>query len=163
MSFKLNLDDVDPWKPGGVILNRGTHPIRVVDEEVDTSGDHPVVKVQLEAIGGEEKGGGVRDWIHVTQNTLGRIAQIYAAFKIKVPEGEFTWIPIKDKEAKVFVDKVPRRDGQLDEEGNVKLVSEVKSYMALAEGDEVVEKVKEAFDATEVPGAGGADDEDIPF
>jgi hypothetical protein len=157
MSFKISLDDVEPWKGGGVILNPGTHPIVVVDEEVDLEGDHPVVKVQLEAIGGDEKGGEIRDWIHVTEKTLGRIAQIYEAFGIDIPSGEFEWIPLKGKRAKAIIRKEPRRDGELDEAtGKVKLVSEVKSYVPLGESD-AVDQVKDAFDATE------ADDKDIPF
>lgn len=162
MSFKLSLDDVEPWKPGGVILNPGTHPIRVVDEEVKTDGDHPVVLVTLEAIGGEEQGGEIRDWIHVTENTLGRIAQIYEAFKVEVPSGEFEWIPIKGKQAKAVVRKEDRRDGKTDDQGRVLKVSEVKSYIALGESDEVAERLKEEFGATEV-GSGGAKDDDIPF
>lgn len=163
MSFKLSLDDVEAWTPGGVILNPGTHPIRVVDEEVDLSGDHPVVKVQLEAIGGEEQGGEIRDWIHVTEKTLGRIAQIYTAFGVEIPSGEFTWIPIKGKQAKAIVRKEDRRDGKTDDKGNVLKVSEVKAYVVLGTDDAAIAAVKEGFDATEVPGSGGGKDDDIPF
>lgn len=164
-SFKLSLDDVEPWKPGGMILNPGTHHIRVVDEEVDLSGDHPVVKVQMVAVAGEEKGGEIRDWIHVTGKTLGRIAQIYKAFGIEIPSGEFEWISIDDKEAKVIIVKEPRRDGEKDDDGNVKLVSEVKAYAPLTDADRAVQGVKDAFGATEaqVSGAGSKKDDDIPF
>jgi hypothetical protein len=159
VSFKLSLDDVEPWTPGGMILGPGAHPIRVVEEEVDESGDHPVVKVQMVATGGEEKGGEIRDWIHVTEKTLGRIAQIYKAFGIEVPAGEFEWIPIDDKEAKIIVVKEPRRDGEKDDQGNVKLVSEVKAYAPLSDADKAVQGTKDAFAATEVKGK----DDDIPF
>lgn len=152
MSFKLSLDDVEPWKPGGVILNPGTHPVRVVDEEIKLDGDHPVVLVTLEAIGGDEKGGEIRDWIHVTENTLGRIAQIYQAFKVAVPSGEFTWIPLKGKQAKAVVREVPGRDDPS------KKFSEVKSYIALGEDEAAVAGVEEAFGAKPVD-----DDRDIPF
>lgn len=152
MSFKLSLDDVEPWKGGGVILRTGSHPIRVVDEEVKTDGDHPVVVVTLEAIGGEEKGGEIRDWIHVTEASLGRVAQIYEAFKVEVPSGEFEWIPLKGRQAKAIVREKPGRD---DPE---KMFSEVASYVPLAEGDAVVADLEKAFDAKPVD-----DDKDIPF
>jgi hypothetical protein len=150
MSFKMSLDGVEPWK-GGVILRTGTHPVRVVEEEVKLEGEHPVVLLTLEAIGGDEKGGEIRDWIHVTQKTLGRIAQIYEAFKIDVPSGEFTWIPLKGKQAKAVVREKPGRDDPS------KVFSEVASYVPLAAGD-AVDAIKEGFNATEV-----ADDKDIPF
>lgn len=154
MSFKLSLDDVEPWKGGGVILRTGTHPIRVVDEEIKLDGDHPVVVVTLEAIGGDEKGGEIRDWIHVTENTLGRIAQIYEAFKVEVPAGEFEWIPLRGKQAKAVVREKPGRDDPS------KTFSEVAAYSAIASGEEVAAQIKDGFEgATEVKD----DDKDIPF
>lgn len=170
MGFKLSLDDVEAWKGGGVILNPGVHPIRVVDEEIKEpgkdgyEGDHPVVVLTLEAIGGEEQGGEIRDWIHVTENTLGRIAQIYEAFKVEVPSGEFEWIPLKGKQAKVVVRKEPRRDGKADPEtGKVYENSNVKSYTPLAGDGAIVDRLKEEFDATEVTGKTGGVEDDIPF
>lgn len=154
MSFKLSLDDVEPWKGGGVILRTGTHPIRVVDEEIKLDGDHPVVVVTLQATGGDEKGGEIRDWIHVTEASLGRVAQIYEAFQVKVPSGEFEWIPLKGKAAKAVVREKPGRDDPS------KSFSEVAAYTALTDAD-VVDGVKEAFGGTEV--SGGSDGKDIPF
>jgi len=165
MSFKLSLDDVEPWKAGGVILGPGTHPVKVVEEEIEYKGDgqekHPVVKVQLVAVGGEEEGGEIRDWIHVTPNSLGRVAQIYEAFEIEVPGGEFEWIPLLNRTAKAIVRRVPRRDGKKGDNGQVLEVSEVKSYVPLTEEDKAVESLKDAFGATEVKGGGV--EEDIPF
>ena len=151
-SFKLSLDDVEPWKAGGVILRSGTHPIRVVDEEVKLDGDHPVVVVTLEATGGEEKGGEIRDWIHVTEASLGRIAQIYDAFRVTVPSGEFGWISLKGRSAKAIVREKPGRDDPS------KKFSEVASYVALSEEDKAAASVQESFAATPVD-----DDKDIPF
>lgn len=166
MSFKLSLDDVEPWKAGGVILGPGTHPIKVVEEEIEYKGEgddkHPVVKVQMVAVGGEEEGGEIRDWIHVTENSLGRVAQIYEAFEVDVPGGEFTWIPLKDRIAKIVVRKEPRRDGKTGDNGQVLEVSGVKSYLPLTEDDKAVASLKETFGATEVKSGGGVED-DIPF
>lgn len=162
MSFKLSLDDVEPWKPGGVILRTGTHPIRCVDEEVRLPGKdgvdsdyHPVVILTLEAVGGEERGGEIRDWVHVTENTLGRIAQIYEAFGVEVPSGEFEWIPLKGRKSKAIVREKPGRKDPSQ------TFSEVAGYLPFGE-DDAVEEIKDAFDATEV-GAGGPKDDDIPF
>lgn len=152
MTFKLSLDDVEPWKAGGVILNPGTHPIRVVEEEIKLDGDHPVVLLTLGAIGGEEKGGEIRDWVHVTENTLGRIAQIYEAFKVEVPSGEFEWIPLLNRQAKAVVRNVPGRDDPS------KTFSEVKAYLQLAADEAAVAGVEEQLGGTKVD-----DDKDIPF
>lgn len=166
MSFKLSLDDVEPWKTGGVILGPGTHPIKVVEEEIEYKGEgeekHPVVKLQLVAIGGEEEGGEIRDWVHVTPNSLGRVAQIYEAFEVEVPGGEFEWIPLLNRTAKAIVRRVPRRDGKTGDNGQVLNVSEVKGYAALTEEDKAIEGLKETFGATEVKKTGGVED-DIPF
>jgi hypothetical protein len=162
MGFKMSLDDVEPWKGGGLILRAGSHPVRVVDEEIKEpgkdgfEGDHPVVILTLEAIGGEEKGGEIRDWVHITQDALGRVAQIYEAFGVEIPSGEFEWISCKSKQAKAVVREKPGRKDPS------KTFSEVQSYVALAAGDALVEEFKSEFAATEIPAGGGKDD-DIPF
>lgn len=153
MTFKLNLDDVEPWSGSGVILAPGTHPVVVRNEEIDETGDHPVVMVQMEAIGGEEKGGEIRDWIHVTKNTLGRIAQIYKAFGVDHPSGEFTWIPLLGKQAKVVVRNEPKRD----EPSKTRTV--VKGYAELSG----VDLVAAAFDATPIENGDPGPEPDIPF
>lgn len=155
MTFKLSLDGVEAWKAGGVILNPGNHVVTVVDEEIDTSGDHPVVMLQMEAISGEEQGGEIRDWIHITNKSLGRVAMLYEAFGVAVPEGEFEWISLKGKNTKIVVREEPRKDDPS------KNRSVVKAYSPLA-GDADVAAVAKAFDAEPIPGATGAED-DIPF
>ena len=165
MGFKMSLDDVEPWKGGGLILRSGTHPIRVVDEEIKEpgkdgyEGDHPVVILTLEAIGGEEQGGEIRDWIHITPDALGKVAQLYEVFGVEVPAGEFEWISVKGRQAKIVVREKPGRKDPS------KKFSEVVSYTKLADGDAVVAGLEEAFDATPVeePGKGGGKDDDIPF
>jgi hypothetical protein len=165
MGFKMSLDDVEPWKGGGLILRTGTHPVRVVDEEIKEpgkngfEGDHPVVILTLEAIGGEEKGGEIRDWVHITADALGRVAQIYEAFGVEVPSGEFEWISVKGKQAKAVVREKPGRKDPS------KTFSEVASYVALGEADAGLAGFEEAFDAkpVEEPGKGGGKDDDIPF
>lgn len=152
MSFKISLDGVEPWKGGGVILRTGTHPVRVVDEEIKLDGDHPVVVVTLEAIGGDEKGGEIRDWIHVTEASLGRVAQIYEAFNVEVPAGEFEWISLMGKQAKAVVREKPGRDDPS------KTFSEVAAYSALLGGEEVAAQIEDGFNAEAVD-----DDKDIPF
>lgn len=163
MGFKMSLDDVEPWKGGGLILRTGTHIVRVVDEEIKEpgqagyEGDHPVVVLTCEAIAGEEKGGEIRDWVHITADALGRVAQIYEAFGVAVPEGEFEWISIKGKQAKAVVREKPGRKDPS------KTFSEVSSYVALPEGEgDAIEQLKSEFDA-EVVSSGGGRDDDIPF
>ena len=163
MGFKISLDDVEPWKGGGIILRSGTHPIRVVDEEIKEpgkdgyEGDHPVVILTLEAIGGQEQGGEIRDWVHITQDALGKVAQLYDVFGVDVPSGEFEWISLKGRQAKIVVREKPGRKDPS------KKFSEVVSYTKLAGGDDVVDQLKSEFDGEEIPGSGGGKDDDIPF
>lgn len=153
-TFKLSLDGVEPWKGGGVILRTGTHPVRVVEEEIKLDGDHPVVVLTLGAIGGKEEGGEIRDWVHVTEASLGRVAQIYEAFNVDVPSGEFEWIPLMNRQAKAIVREKPGRDDPS------KTFSEVAAYQALASGEEVAAEIEQGFEgaASRVD-----DDKDIPF
>lgn len=163
MGFKINLDDVEPWTPGGLILRAGSHPVRVVKEEIQEPGDegfdndHPVVILTLEAVGGEEKGGEIRDWVHITQEALGRVAQIYKAFGVKLPGGEFEWISLIGKgNAKAVVREKPgRRDPS-------KTFSEVASYDALSDADRAASTLEEGMGAKPVA-SGQVRDEDIPF
>lgn len=159
MSFEVNLDGVEPW--GGGVLRKGIHRIRVIEEEIDTSGDHPVVAIQIEATSGEEVGSTLRDWIHYTEKTKGRIAAIYKAFGVKVPEGNFKWIPLLSREAEVVVDEEPRRDGKTDSEGNVLMSSSVRAYRAA--GSDPIHTVKQAFPGASVIDADPGPEPDIPF
>lgn len=163
MGFKMSLDDVEPWKGGGLILRTGTHVVRVVDEEIKEpgkdgyEGDHPVVVLTCEAISGEEKGGEIRDWVHITADALGRVAQIYEAFGVAVPSGEFEWISVKGQQAKAVVREKPGRKDPS------KTFLEVSSYVALPSGEaEALEALKSEFNAEELPGSTKRD-EDIPF
>lgn len=151
MTFELNLDGVDAWG-SSIILRSGTHPVKVVDEEIDTSGDHPVVKLQMEAIGGDEAGGEIRDWIHITEKTKGRIVQLYNAFGVEIPKGAFKWISLKGKRAKILVREEPKRN-EPD-----KTVSQVKTYMPLG-ADDVADAVADAFAGS----TASKTDDDIPF
>jgi hypothetical protein len=147
MTISLNLDGVEAWT-GSVILKPGTHPVTVTNEEVDETGDHPVVVLQLEAIGGDEPGAEVRDWVHITANTLGRIAQLYKAFNVDVPSGDFNWIPVKGRNCKVLVREEPKRDDPSQ------MRTAVKAYLPLT-GDAALLGVAQAF--------GAKVEEDIPF
>jgi hypothetical protein len=157
VSFELNLDGVDAWS-GSVILRAGNHPVTVVSEEIKKPGDenydsdHVTVMLQLEAIGGDEPGAELRDWVHITEKTKGRIVQIYTAFGIEIPKGNFQWIPLQGRNAKVLVREEPSRKDP------AKTVSVVKSYQRLTDDDLAVTAVQTSFDAKPVE-----DDLDIPF
>lgn len=153
MGFKLNLDDVEPWKGGGVILAPGTHVVEVVEERVDESGEHPVVKLQMVAVSGEEEGGEIRDWIHITEAALGKVAGLYKAFGVEFPSGDFDWISVKGKRAKIVVRREPRKDDP------TKTSTVVKGYSALDGADAAAA----AFGATEVKGTDPGPEPDVPF
>lgn len=145
--FKLNLDGVEPWKPSGVILGPGEHIVKVVDEEVDTSGDHPVVQLQMEAVSGDEAGGEIRDWVHITEKSKGRVAQVLAGCGVEIPEGDFSWPGLKDRYSKIIVRREPKRSDPTKE------VSVVKGYVAV-DPAEATKGHEQAPPPT---------DEDIPF
>lgn len=150
--IKLSFDDIESYGPGGVILNPGIHPIEVVEEEFGEKNGHPEVILRLKAIGGEERGGEISHWIQVTEGGLGYIKGYYEAFGVKISSGEFTWTPLKGLRAKAVVREKPKWNDPS------KMVSEVKGYVALTEGDDAAAAVEEAFDGAEVK-----DDKDIPF
>lgn len=150
----LNLDDVDAWSPSGIILNPGEHICHVVDQEFEEKNGHPVVKLQMEAVAGEEQGGEIRDWIHITPNTLGRVKQVLLGFGVEVPSGSFRFPDLKGKKSKIIVRREPKNDGS----GDTRTV--VKAYQPLGSEDELASK----FGATKVSGGGDPGPEpDIPF
>lgn len=158
--FKLNLDNVEPWKASGVILGPGEHIVQVVEEEVITDGDHPEVELSLEAVAGDEQGGSIRDWVHVTEKSLGRVAQVLKAFEVEIPEGDFEWPGVKGKRAKIIVRREPKRN-EPD-----RMVTVVKGYAPLTDTD----KVAAEFNATEAKGGDPGPEagkpkpeDDIPF
>jgi hypothetical protein len=145
---------VDPIR-GSVILNVGTHPITVIEEEfLENTDERMKIKLRMEAIGGDEEGGRISDTWTITPKSAPYILGQIEAFGVELPSDEFEWVPLVGKNCKVVVRK---EKGYKDPS---KEFSVVKAYERLARDD--LSKVKSEFDAEEIPGATGVD-EDIPF
>lgn len=156
MPFDVNFDDVEAWS-GGVILNPGTHVVRCVSaEEGKSSGGHPQIELELEAISGEEKGASIRDWQVVTPGSLGKLKQMLVGFGANLPEGNFKLDASKlvGKTCKIVVRKEPKQNDPSVE------FSAVKAYQAVSAEDAAVTTVKEAFPGAQEAGGG---EEPLPF
>ena len=112
MGATINLDGVDAWSAGAV-LPPGWHDVRIETAEDEVSNDHPVIALQASAVGGEFAGYGIRDWIHVTTKTLGRVKQFLEAAKVEIPQGDFELPTSKlpGKTVRVLVAEEPKNDG----------------------------------------------------
>jgi hypothetical protein len=145
---------VDPIR-GSVILNVGTHPITVIEEEfLEKTEERLKIKLRMEAIGGEEEGGRISDTWTITAKSAPYILSQIEAFGVELPEDDFEWVPLVGRNCKVVVRK---EKGYTDPS---KEFSVVKAYEKLADVD--LSKVKSEFEAEEISGSTGADD-DIPF
>lgn len=146
MGATINLDGVDAWSAGAV-LPPGWHDVRIETAEDEESNGHPVIALQMSAVGGEHAGFGVRDWIHVTAKSLGKVRQFLEAAKVEIPSGDFELPTSKlvGRTTRVLVAEEPKNSDP------TKMVSVVKAYV-LAEG-------KAPASSGAVPKA----DQDIPF
>lgn len=153
----VNFDDVEAWS-GGVILGPGTHVVRCTsaDDEKPSSGGHPQIELELEAISGEEQGASIRDWQVVTPGSRGRVLQMLLAFGATIPRGDWNLDAkhLVGKTCVIVVRKKEKGDGSKD------MVSRVEAYRPATDDETAaaVGKVKDAF-----PGTTEANEPDLPF
>lgn len=91
MAVKIgDLSKTETWGGGFSLLPEGTYVVRVVDaSEGTSSNNNPQIIVDLEVINGDQKGQTLKDWITVTEKSLGRVKGILAALRYEIPEGDF--------------------------------------------------------------------------
>lgn len=157
--MKVNLEGVESWKSGGGILPPGKHNVVIadVDEGVSRNG-HPQLELRLESLDPSAAGAGIRDWIVVTANTLGRVRQLLEAVGIEIPDGEFD-LPVAklfDKRVTIYVVEEPKQSG----DGTRTTVS---SYSKLEESDLPADTAGLPVGASAGNGAGARNQADLPF
>jgi hypothetical protein len=80
--MKVDLTGVEAWE-GAVILPPGEYLVEVDDATEETSGSgHPQIKFEMRAVGGEQEGGTIRDWVTITAQSLGRVKQVLDALGV---------------------------------------------------------------------------------
>jgi hypothetical protein len=73
--MEIDLTGVDAWE-GGVLLPPGEHVVEVDDAtEKTSSGGNPQIELEMRAVGGEQDGGTIRDWVTITPEAAGRVKQ----------------------------------------------------------------------------------------
>ena len=86
--MKIDLTGIDAWE-GGVILPPGEYLVEVDDAtEQTSSGGNPQIQLEMRAIGGEQDGGTIRDWVTITPESLGRVKQVLNAMGVANLDGE---------------------------------------------------------------------------
>lgn len=154
----VNLDDVEAWKPSGVILGKGNHPVKVVAQENIQGDKHPEVKLQLEAIGGDEQGGEIRDWLHITSEALGRLRMVLEAFGFEIPAGQFNVPDLTGAVAKAIVRQKPKKG-----DANGRKINFVAGYQPLSEAEQAELTVASAFGGSSIADGDPGPEPNIPF
>lgn len=136
------------------LLPEGNYVVRVVDAaEATSSNGNPQIVVDLEVINGDQKGQTLKDWITVTEKSLGRVKGILSALRYEIPAGEFE-LPssaLIGRTATVVV----RHEDYINKDNEHKVSAKIKVW----------EEAPDGF--TAAPGApvsaAQKPDEDIPF
>jgi len=80
MTLTADLTNVEAWAPGD-ILPPGTHEVIVIAaSEGTSSAGNPQLELEMQACAGENEGGTIRDWVHFTPKTAGKVKQVLEAF-----------------------------------------------------------------------------------
>jgi Protein of unknown function (DUF669) len=122
--MKIDLTDVEAWR-GGVILPPGEYTVQVDDATEETSsGGNPQIKLEMRAIGGEQDGGTISDWVTVIPKTLGRVKQVLEAMGVQNLDGQvsFEAAELIGKKCRIVV---------RDELYNGETKTKVKAYTAV--------------------------------
>lgn len=154
VDFGVGTDnEVEAWS-GGALMPPGRH-LCTLDQvaEGTSSGGHPQIEVTMVVAAGAHIGCSARDWIVVTDNSLGRVRQFLEAAGVEINEGEFE-IPFGALLGRKVT--VLARQGHKPD-GSEKL--EIAAYMSpdAAGADVPVD------DLPGEPVGAGARDDDIPF
>jgi len=153
-----NMDDVEGWSGGGGIFPFGDHRVRVTSAKQGTStGGHNQFELELVGVDGEAKGMTQRDWITITENTLGRVKAALVAFGIPTKGGKLEASVFVGREAVAIIrpdaksNREPRRDGL--------------QWPRVVGYNPIDEARPSAFDKPAAAKSGGSsfDSDDIPF
>jgi hypothetical protein len=121
-----DLSKTDAWRADDQ-LPPGTYLMKIIEAEDGTSsGGNPQIVLDLAVVGGEWKGAEKRDWITVTEASLGRVVQVLQAFDYPIPEGEFE-LKVADLVGRT-AEVVLRPESWTDREGNAREGVKVKGY-----------------------------------
>lgn len=163
MGIKVNLSGVEAWS-GSTVLSPGSHNVRVTEAREATAGTGtPQIELSMEAIDGAEAGGAIRDWIAVTERSLGRVRMIMEAFRIQIPDGDF------ELSAQSFVGKTARivvrsEPGRKDPSKTFSKVAAYELMDGAAGGGFAGDPLDQVDDQRPVPVSAGDDPMDsIPF
>lgn len=166
MGIKMNLSGVEAWS-ANTVLSPGSHTVKVIDaKEGAASTGTPQIELTLEAIDGLEVGGTIRDWIAVTERSLGRVAQIMDAFRMGIPEGDFTLeaSSFMGKTARIIVRSEPGRKDPSKTFSKVAAYEQADSMAGGAMAADPLDQVgKQQNGQVPAPVGGGDPMDDIPF
>jgi len=91
MTINLNLDGVEAWSGGGGALPDGDYWVKITDaDEGRSKGGYPQIELELEVIAGDLTGSSTRDWVVITENSLGRVRALLEAANLEIPPGQFS-------------------------------------------------------------------------
>lgn len=121
MDIPGNLKEAEAWQ-GGLYLGIGTHPAEITSAaEGQSKKKHPQFEFEWTAIGGDEKGGTIREWLVVIPSTLGKLKGLLEACGVEITDNLSSISPsdLEGLKAAIVVrkenpdDKYPRVMGYL--------------------------------------------------
>lgn len=107
-----NLDREEAWKVSN-ILPPGWHTCKITEAAETQSGSgNPQIELDLEAIGGDNPGGTIKDWIVVVPQTYGKVKQLLQAAAVPVEAGDWALdvTVLRGREVSVLVRQEPKFD-----------------------------------------------------
>lgn len=159
--MKLKTKGVTAWSGTGDSLPPGSYVVKVVQaEEAESRNGNPQIVVDLQVCEGDFSGAEIRDWITVTEVSMGRVVQVLQALGFDTDKDvDLQVAEMVGKRAEVVV----REESYTNRDGDLKTSMKVKGYRAVAENRESdVDNDVSAFKSNG-DGTTKADDAKIPF
>ncbi len=154
-----DLSKTEPWSGTGDQLPPGTYLAKVVEAKDDTSkAGNPMLVLDLQVIEGSYQGAEIKDWLAVTEATLGKVVAVLQALDYKIPEGEFD-LKVSELTGR-RCEIVVRDDTYVDRDGNERTTAKVRGYRKPVPVSDVP---SDDFPFTGSNGAPAAADEKLPF
>lgn len=133
--MKLKTSGVDAWSGTGDQLPPGSYVVKVVSaEEATSKNGNPQVVVDLQVAEGDFAGAEIRDWITITEASMGRVVQALQGLGIDTSRDvDLDVGELVGRRAEVVV----REDTYVDRQGETRTSMKVKGYRPVSRASDV--------------------------
>jgi hypothetical protein len=165
----VSFSGVEAWSASDQ-LQPGVYRVKATGVEAKvSSGGNPQVQVDWRVLDGDFVGAEQRDWITITNASMGRVVQLLNAIGVEVPGEEFDSREAVSKwlagvlEKGLVCEMIVRNESWVGRDGEAREGVKVKGYRPPSAGSSDVDSDASGFQQGPKTAESGANGEELPF